>query len=113
MCRALQVSSSGYYAWVRRAGSQRSRENQNLLNQIKAIHKESRRTYGPLRIYDTLKDRGAVCGRHRVARLMREHDIRVHRKRRYKVTTDSGHSLPVAENVLNRQFDVSAPNQVW
>ena len=113
MCRVLQVSSSGYYAWIRRGESERSRENRTLLAQIKAIHMESRRTYGPLRIYDALKDRGAVCGRHRVARLMRKHDIRVKRKRRYKVTTDSGHGLPVAENLLDRQFDVSVPNQAW
>lgn len=113
MCRVLQVSSSGYYAWIRRGASQRSRENQNLLNQIKAIHKESRQTYGPLRIYDALKDRGAVCGRHRVARLMRKHGIRVKRRRRYKVTTDSRHALPIAANVLDRQFDVHEPNQVW
>lgn len=113
MCRVLQVSSSGYYAWNRRGESQRSRENRTLLVQIKAIHKESRRSYGPLRVYDALKDHGAVCGRHRVARLMRQHDIRAKQKRPYKVTTDSRHALPVAENLLNRQFDVQAPNQVW
>jgi len=113
MCRVLQVSTSGYYAWNRRGESQRSRENRTLLAQIKAIHKESRRSYGPLRVYEALKDRGAVCGRHRVARLMREHDIRVTQKRRYKVTTDSRHAFPVAENLLDRKFDVKTPNQVW
>ena len=113
MCRVLQVSPSGYYAWRGRGQSKRDKENESLLAQIKAIHAESRQTYGSPRIFEALKDRGAVCSLHRVERLMRKNDIRAKRKRRFRHTTDSKHDLPVASNVLDREFDVRAPNRVW
>lgn len=113
MCRVLEVSVSGYYTWQCRSNSARADANEALLEQIKTVHKESRATYGSPRVYRELKDRGAMCGRHRVARLMRKHGIKAKQKRRFKVTTDSRHALPVAANVLDRKFDVSKANKVW
>ena len=113
MCRVLAVSTSGYYDWRGRAESRRQKEDRRLVVEIKAIHKESRQSYGSPRIHDELKDRGRRCGRKRVARLMRLHGLRAKQTRRFKATTDSKHTLPVAENVLSRQFTVSAPDVAW
>lgn len=113
MCRVLAVSTSGYYDWRGRAESRRQKEDRRLVVEIKAIHKESRQTYGSPRIHDELKDRGRRCGRKRVACLMRLHGIRAKQTRRFKATTDSKHTLPVAENVLSRQFTPSAPDVAW
>ncbi len=113
MCRTLGVSTSGYYDWRQRPESQRSQEDQRLVVEIKAIHQESRRTYGAPRIHHELQERGVRCSRKRVARLMRLHGVRAKQKRRFKATTDSRHSLPVAENVLGRAFTPSAPDGVW
>ena len=113
MCRVLAVSTSGYYDWRGRAESRRQKEHRRLVVEIKAIHKESRQSYGSPRIHDELKDRGRRCGRKRVARLMRLHGLRAKQTRRFKATTDSKHTLPVAENVLSRQFTVSAPDVAW
>lgn len=81
--------------------------------EIKVTHEQSERTYGSPRIFCALKEKGIECSENRVARLMRENDIRVKRARLFRVTTDSGHKLPVADNVLDRQFEPDAPNQVW
>lgn len=113
MCRVLEVSTSGYYDWRGRAESRRQKEDRRLVVEIKAIHKESRQTYGSPRIHDELKDRGRRCGKKRVARLMQLHGLRAKQTRRFKATTDSKHTLPVAENVLARQFTVSAPDVAW
>ena len=113
MCRVLAVSTSGYYAWRKRPESRRRQQNRRLVVEIKAIHSESRQTYGSPRIHDELKDRGIRCGKKRVARLMRLHGIEAKQTRRFKATTDSKHTLPVAENVLSRQFTPSAPDGVW
>ena len=113
MCRTLGVSTSGYYGWRQRRESQRQREDQRLVVEIKAIHQESRRTYGAPRIHRELRARGFCCSRKRVARLMRLHGLRAKQKRRFKATTDSQHRLPVAENLLERRFTPSAPNVVW
>lgn len=113
MARVLEVSTSGYYSWRRRKESRRSLENRKLLMEIKVIHAESGATYGSPRIYQELRARGIRCSENRVARLMRLHEVRPKRRRRYKATTGSRHSLPVAENHLNRQFAPKAPNQAW
>lgn len=114
MCTVLQVSASGYYAWHKRPASQREQDNQKLVERIKAIHAESRETYGSPRIHAELIAQDIKCNKKRVERLMRVNDIRAkqHRRRRVK-TTDSDHNLPVAPNVLNRQFQADAPNQKW
>ena len=113
MCRILGVSASGYYAWLHRPESQRTRENRRLVVEIRAIHKENRGVYGSPRIHAELKEREIHVGENRVARLMREKGIAAKQKKKYKVTTDSNHNQPVAPNILQRDFDAKAPNQKW
>lgn len=113
MCRVLEVSRGGYYAWLKRPESHRAREDRVLLVHIRASHKGSRGTYGSPRVHKDLIDHGHEAGRGRVARLMRQDGICGVQKRRYVVTTDSVHSLPVAPNVLERRFEVADPNEVW
>ena len=113
MARALQVSAAGYYAWRARPESRRTQANRRLLTEIRAIHAESRRTYGSPRIRERLRNRGHGVGKHRVARLMREAGIRAKTVKKWRATTDSKHALPIAANGLDRQFAVTAPNRVW
>jgi len=113
MAHVLEVSTSGYYSWRRRRECRRTQENRKLLVEIKAIHAESDATYGSPRIHRELQARGTRCGENRVARLMRLHQVRPKQVGRYKATTDSRHSLPVAENHLDRQFNPEAPNEAW
>jgi putative transposase len=113
MCRVLEVSRSGYYSWRNRPESERTQENEKLLAKIKASHKKSKKTYGSPRIHERLVKDGVRCSRGRVARLMRANGIRAKQKRKFVVTTDSKHDLPVVENILDRQFDVDTPNTVW
>ena len=113
MCRALEVSISGFYAWRKRPASRRGMKNRLLVDRIKAIHKRSRKTYGSPRVHVQLVAEGERCGRGRVERLMRANGIRAKQKRKFVVTTDSKHCLPVAENILKRKFDVDEPNRVW
>lgn len=116
-CRALSVSTSGYYGWQRRqhAPSLHAQQDALLTEQIRAIHAESGRTYGSPRIHAALRKTAVRCSKHRVVRLMRQADIcsvRA-RKRRRASSTDSNHALPVAANVLARNFTAEAPNQKW
>ena len=113
MCRVLRVSRSGYYAWVERPQSRRARENRRLLVLIRIAHKKSRKTYGSPRVHRQLLRNGEICGEARVAKLMAANGIRALQKRKFVVTTDSKHDHPVAENVLDRQFEVNEPNKVW
>jgi transposase InsO family protein len=113
LCRLLQVGRSGYYAWRSRPESRRSHANRKLLVEIRAVHQASRRIYGSPRVHRELRDQGQQVGRHRVARLMREHGLCGRRRRRFRTTTQSNHTYPVAENLLARQFTVAGPNQAW
>jgi len=113
MCRQLGLSPSGYYAWERREVSRRRQEDEALIPKIRASHRASRGTYGSPRIYDDLKDQGETVGRHRIARLMRENGITARPLKRFRKTTDSNHDLPVAPNLLERNFEAARPNQVW
>jgi transposase InsO family protein len=113
MSRLLQVSTSGFYAWNKRLESARSRSDRALVLDIKAVHKASRGTYGSPRVHRELVAQQHLVGRDRVARLMRENDVRGRRKRRFRTTTQSNHSHPVAPNVLERQFAVEQPNVAW
>ncbi len=113
LCRVLKVATSGYYAWRSRGRSARDYENERLLVEIKAIHKASEGDYGSPRIYHALREKGILCSENRVARIMRKHGIRAKTKKKFKATTDSNHKEPVAENLLDRQFDVKRPNTVW
>jgi putative transposase len=115
-CRVLGVSVAGYHEhWLRSrsANSRRHLSEEALLVQIRAIYAESRGAYGWPRIWRELKQRGIRVGKQRVQQLMQQHGIRARGKRRFRVTTQSRPGLPVAENLLNRQFTVTAPNQVW
>ena len=113
MCRTLAVSPAGYYAWARRPESRRSVQNRALLSAIRVIHRESRETYGSPSIWNALIKRGHGVGKHRIARLMRVEGIRAKTVKKWRATTQSNHRLPVAENTLNRQFQVPQPNRVW
>jgi putative transposase len=113
MCRVLKVSRSGYYEWQARPESKRALANRALLERIRKVHKASRKTYGVDRVHGQLIADGESCGRNRVARLMKEASIRSKRIKKYKATTDSKHNHPVAENLLDRNFSVERPNQVW
>jgi len=113
MCRVLKVSRSGFYDWLERKPSRRAQENERLKVAIKAAHKRSRETYGPLRLQPDLAADGFVAGRDRIARLRREMGLWCKQKRKFKATTNSNHDLPVAENLLNQDFTATAPNQVW
>jgi len=114
MCDALAVSVSGYRAWKRGGSPTRKRlTDAQLLAVIQAIHKELKGAYGSPRMVRELRGRGIPAGKPRVERLMRENGIRARHKRRYKATTDSTHTLPIAENLLDRNFAPAAPNQAW
>ena len=113
MCRLLGVSASGFYAWRTRPPSKRQIENQRLVREIREIHQQSRGTYGSPRIQAELCSRKRPVCVHRVARLMRENGISACLKRRWRRTTDSKHTLPVAPNTLDQKFEVTAPNRVW
>ena len=113
LCRVLEVTTSGYYAWVKRPLTIRQREEMRLELEIRAAHKRTRQTYGSERLQRDLADKGVVVGVHRIKRIRRKLDLRCRQKRRFKATTDSRHSLPVAENLLDQKFEASAPNQIW
>jgi putative transposase len=117
MCRVLGVSRAGFYAAEKRSPSVRAKRNQSLRLVIGAIHETSRATYGSPRIHRELRAAGTRCGRHRVARLMRESGLRAKPRRRYRVTTtNSKHGYRVAENMLRRRFGVQETggvNRAW
>jgi putative transposase len=112
LCRVLKVSPSGYFAWLRRPESSRARQNQMLVVQIKVAHAHSRKSYGRRRIHVQLQRDGISCSRNRVARLMRQEGLCGLRRRKFKATTNSRHSFPVAPNLLARNFTATAPDQV-
>ena len=113
LCRALGVSRSGYYAWTRRPPSSRSLVDAKLVPVIRACHARSRATYGSPRIHQDLRALDHRVSRKRVARLMRREGLCARPPRRYRVTTESGHKLPVAPNVVARNFNATGPNRVW
>jgi putative transposase len=113
MCRLLKVSRSGFYAWQCRPESRRTREDRSLLARIEAIHRKSREAYGTVKAWKELRARGVSCGRNRVGRLRKRAGIEAKRKRRFRVTTQSRHSFPIAANVLARRFAVDRPDRVW
>ena len=115
-CRVLQVSVAGYHEhFVRRASGDQRRHlsDDALLVHIKAIHAESHSGYGWPRVWRELLARGIRVGKDRVQKLMQLHGIRAKGRRRFKVTTDSGHDLPISPNLLDRQFNVAEPDRVW
>ena len=116
LCEHLEVSSSGYYDWLKRrtAPGPRALANQALAQQIKEIHVQSRQTYGSPRIVDELRKQGCRHGRNRIARLMQQARLCGREQRRYRVqTTDSHHDQPIAPNYLAQAPKATAPNQLW
>jgi len=109
----MQVSRSGYYSWLNRGKSKRQQENEKLLPIVLEAHRYSKGTYGTRRMSDEIKASGNDCGRHRARTLMDLAGVKARQKRKFKVTTDSKHKLPVAANLLQRQFKTKVPNQIW
>ncbi len=113
MCRLLEVSRSGYYAWRVRPESERAKTDRQLTRVIRRIHTDSDGVYGSPKIRDELKDEGFHYGRHKVARLMRKAGLQGCPKRRFKVTTQSDPTHPVADNLLQQDFSAEGPNERW
>ena len=112
MCEALGVSRGGFYAWLTRPPSERSRKDEMLTAQVRQSFLRSDRTYGARRVWHDVLEQGLSCGLHRIERLMREQALRA-RPRRRGLPKDRGARSAVAENVLDRQFQAEAPNQKW
>ena len=113
MCRVFDVSRSGYHAFFSRTPSKRARENARLEVAIQAAHVRTRETYGPGRLQDELHDDGVKAGVSRIKRLRKKLGLRCKQVRKFKVTTNSNHDLPVAPNLLNQKFDATHPNETW
>ncbi len=113
LTRVLEVSASGFYDWLKRSPSRRVREDARLELEITAAHNRTRQTYGPLRLLHELRAQGIKVGICRLRRLRQKLGLRCKQSRRFKVTTHSNHSLPVAENLLQQHFAAEAPDQVW
>ena len=113
MCRELEVSTSGYYAWRDREPSKHAIKDAELSAEIAAFHVASRQTYGSPRIHEDLKEAGHKVSRKRVVRLMQEQEIAARRKKRFRRTTDSKHAYAIFENLLHRDFYVDEPNRIW
>jgi transposase InsO family protein len=113
MCKELNVSPSGFYAWRTRPPSVREMANQELFEKIKAVYNDNRGVYGSPRIYHELLAQGVACSENRVARLMRLRGVRAKQSKRFKSTTKRNKAHPVAPNLLNRDFTADRPDQKW
>jgi putative transposase len=113
MCRVLCVSAGGYYDWRGRPKSAKAERREALVVAIKAVHGEVKARYGSPRIHTELVARGRPCCVRTVARLMHQHGIAAKTKRKFRCTTDSNHAHPVAENIVDRDFNPKAANRTW
>lgn len=113
MCEILEVSNSGYYAWLKRDNSEKEAGELALLLAIESVHQSSRQNYGSPRIFHQLKGMGHSVGKTKVERIMKKHGIRAKTKRKFRLTTDSKHKLAIAPNLLDRNFSPEKPNQTW
>jgi transposase InsO family protein len=113
LCQTLGVSCQGFYAWRDRPSSEQQRRRDALLVAIRAVHAEVKQRYGSPRIHAELQARGVACSVNTVAKLMHDNNVRAKTTRKFKNTTDSNHPLPVADNLLDRQFDPHGPNERW
>lgn len=109
----MLVSRSGYYSWKNREKSTQEKERERLVPKVKEIHRESRASYGARRISEELEAQGECCGRTKASTLMRLAGVAAKQKRKFKVTTDSKHTLPVAPNLLKREFDVPEQDAIY
>ena len=117
-CEVLEVSASGYFNWLRRreydqGGPARRHSDEAIVAHMRAIHAEVKGEYGWPRMHKELLARGIRVGKERVRKLMQQHGIKARTKRKFVVTTDSRHSLPVAPDLVQRRFNPEAPNQLW
>ena len=113
LCRFLDVSISGYYAWLKRPPSRRAQEEARLEIEIQAAHKRTRGVCGAEKLQQDMADNGIHSGVCRIKRIKRKLGLYCKQKKKFKVTTDSKHTLPVAENLLNQQFNSTSPNKAW
>jgi len=113
LCRVLNVSASGYYAWVDRPLSKWARDEARLMVEIQGAHRRTRKVYSAEKLQHDLAEYGIQAGICRIRRIRKKLGIRCKQKKKFKATTNSNHWLPVAENILNRQFKTYAPNKVW
>jgi transposase InsO family protein len=109
----MQVPRSGYYAWNKCRKSSRQKENESLIPIVRAAYKKSKGTYGARRIAEEIEANGRSCGRFKAGTLMKLAGVSAKQKKKFKATTDSKHKLPVAPNLLNRQFEVKEPDKVY
>jgi transposase InsO family protein len=113
LCRCLQVTPSGFYAWRRRPESQHARDDRRLKVLVRASFEENKHRYGSPRVHEDLLEQQERVSRKRVVRLMQEEGLKARVRKRYKLTTMSDHDQPIAANLLDRQFEAEAPNQRW
>ncbi len=113
LCRWLDVTRSGFYAWRRRPESTHAREDRRLTVLVRASFEASKRRYGSPRVHEDLLEQDEHVSRKRVVRLMQKDGLQARRRKRYTLTTMSDHDQPVAANLLDRQFAADAPNQRW
>jgi putative transposase len=113
ICRVLDVSRSGYYAWLNRKPSKHAQEEARLEIEIRAAHTRTRGTFGPERLQRDLADHGIIVGSSRVRRIRKKLKIRCKQAKKFKATTNSKHTLPVADNLLDQNFETSFPNRIW
>jgi putative transposase len=113
MCRVIQVSRSGYYGWLNHSDSNRVKQDKDLVILIKLIFAEGRGNYGSRTIKKKLEQKGHFISRRRVIRLMNQENLICKTRKKFKATTDSNHKLPIAPNLLDRQFRVLQPNQCY
>jgi transposase InsO family protein len=113
-CDVLEVSRSGYYAWTKRLPSQRARRREELAGKIRQVHEENRQVYGSPRVCQVLRAQGQSVCENTVADIMNERRIRAKSRKKFvPKTTDSRHQQPIADNLLDRQFDTQLPNHKW
>jgi putative transposase len=113
MARVLEVSRSGYYAWLKRLPSVRECHDAQMIPLLKEIHDFSRETYGPRRIQSELADKGITLGRDQISRLRKKMGLKCIQHRKFIATTNSNHDLPVAPNLLNQDFNIIEPGIVY
>jgi putative transposase len=113
MCRMLNLSPSGYYAWSSRLPSQHAQDEARLEIEIKAAHERTRQTCGPERLQEDLAAHGIKAGICRIRKIRKKLGIRCKQVKKFKATTNSKHTLPVADNLLEQSFTADAPNRAW
>jgi len=113
LCQTLGVSRSGYYAWRHRPASLRARANARLVGQMQQLHRQTKARYGAVKLWRALRLAGVPCGRHRVARLRRQHGLIAQRVRRFRVMIEHHQFAPPAPNRLQQVFVAPAPNRIW